>query len=231
MTRLVLFDIDGTLLKTSGIGQASTRIALERVYGTSGDLPKFYPGGRTMEAILYDTLLDAQIRPEFICAGRRLFYAEYNAAFSSKIKDGGFSVKPCKGSPELVQALSANKNVLIGLLTGNHHRTAALKLSAAGYDFEQFAIGAYGHESADRTLLVDLARDRAFKMVGQYIPAQDVVVVGDTARDIESAKNAGARSVAVVTGTDDMEMLRAAQPDHLFEDFKDTQAVLKAILV
>ena len=58
MTCIVLFDIDGTLLRTSGVGQASTRVALERVYGTSGDLPRFYPGGRTIETILYDTLFD-----------------------------------------------------------------------------------------------------------------------------------------------------------------------------
>lgn len=230
MTRLVLFDIDGTLLRTSGIGQASTRVAMERVYGTCGNLPKFYPGGRTMEAILFDTLLDAQIRPEYICAGRRLFYAEYNAAFSSKIKNSTFSVQPCPGSQKLVQGLNEDKSVLVGLLIGNHHRTAALKLSAAGYDFEQFAVGAYGQDAADRSLLVDLARDRAFKIMGQHFTARDVIVVGDTARDVIGAKDAGVRSVAVATGTDDMEMLRAAQPDHLFENFKDTQAVLSAIL-
>jgi phosphoglycolate phosphatase len=230
MTRLVLFDIDGTLLRTSGVGQDATRIALERVFGTSGNLPAFYPGGRTIEAILFDTLLDAKIRPEFICAGRRLFYAEFIAAFAANIKNGGFSVRPCPGSIELVNALIAQDDLVLGLLTGNHQKTAELKLAAAGYDLASFKIGAYGQEAVDRALLVGLAKDRAFKQVGVHFEPQEIVVLGDTTRDVMAAKDAGVRNIAVTTGTDDYDMLKACKPDFLFEDFEETQAVFNAIL-
>lgn len=230
MSRLVLFDIDGTLLRTGGVGQASTRIAMERVFGTAGNLPEFYPGGRTMDAILYDTLLDARIRPEFIFAGRKLFYAEFISAFVSKIKNGGFSVRACPGSLKLVNQLRTHDEIVLGLLTGNHRKTAELKLAAAGFDIEHFLVGAYGHESADRGLLASLAKDRAFKQVGKHFLPAEIVVIGDTTRDVASAKDTGAKSIAVATGTDDIKMLRAADPDRLFIDFEDTQAVLDAIL-
>jgi phosphoglycolate phosphatase-like HAD superfamily hydrolase len=229
MIRLALFDIDGTLLQTGGIGRASTRVALKRVYGTYGNLSEFYPGGRTIEAILFDTMTNAQIRPEYIFAGRRLFYAEYLAAFTSKLKNG-HSIEACHGGLELVSALSRASNVVLGLVTGNHHKTAALKLITAGYDFKCFEVGAYGHESADRAELVNLARNRAIKQVGRNIKSRDIVVIGDTARDIESAKGAGVRSIAVATGTDEIDMLREAQPDYIFENFLNTQEVLDAIL-
>ena len=229
MTRLALFDIDGTLLQTAGIGRAATRVALERIYGTHGNLNEFYPGGRTIEAILFDTMTNAQIKPEYIFAGRRLFYAEYIAAFTAKLKNG-YLIEACYGGLELVSALSKANNVVLGLVTGNHYKTAALKLTTAGYDFKSFKVGGYGHESADRSQLVELARERAVKQVGRDIAAQDIVVIGDTARDIEAAKGARVRSIAVATGTDEIGMLREAQPDFLFEDFTNTQEVLDAIL-
>ncbi len=230
MTRLVLFDIDGTLLRTGGVGQAAVRIAMERVYGTAGNLTQFYPGGRTMEAILFDTLLDACIRPEFICAGRGLFYAEFLAAFVAKIKNGSGNVHACPGSQELIALLRKRNNVVLGLLTGNHRKTAEMKLAAAGFAIEQFCVGAFGDESADRSLLVGLAKDRAFKQVGVYFAPREIVVLGDTTRDVIGAKDAGVRNIAVATGTDEFEMLKACDPDFLFENFEDTQAVLRAIL-
>jgi phosphoglycolate phosphatase-like HAD superfamily hydrolase len=182
-----------------------------------------------MDAILYDTLLDAQIHPEYIRAGRDLFYAEFIATFAGKIRNGSYTVRPCPGSLELIESLKTRKDVLLGLLTGNHPKTAAMKLKAAGYDETDFPIGAFGQESCDRSLLVGLARDRAFRYAGQVFAPQEVVVLGDTARDITGARDAGVRNIAVATGTDDIEMLRAAKPDHLFATFEDTQAVLAAI--
>jgi phosphoglycolate phosphatase len=229
MTHLVLFDIDGTLLQTGGAGQASTRIALESVFGTSGNLSRFYPGGRTIDAILFDTLLDANIKPEIINTYRQLFYKEYIAAFERMIKSGSYTFRPYPGGPELISALGAKQGVLLGLLTGNHQKTAELKLKTAGYDLKQFTIGAYGNESTDRSTLVGLAKLRAFKQVGRTFADQDIVVIGDTARDVAGAKVAGVKSIGVATGTDNLQMLRSAHPDHLFADLMDTQAVLSAI--
>jgi phosphoglycolate phosphatase-like HAD superfamily hydrolase len=228
--RLVLFDIDGTLLKTDGIGRTSTRQALERVYGTWGEMEKFYPGGRTIEAIVFDTLLDAGLHPEIIQAGRELFFAEYIAAFSCKLSEGGSEIQPCPGGPELIESLKPRREILLGLLTGNHCKTAAMKLKGAGYTLEDFEIGAYGDESRDRSHLVALARDRANEIANKEYSPQEIIVIGDTVRDVQGAKDFGARSIAVATGTDDMDMLNAAVPDYLFQDFKDTSAVLNAIL-
>jgi phosphoglycolate phosphatase-like HAD superfamily hydrolase len=228
--RLVLFDIDGTLLSTGGVGQASTRVAMLRVFGTSGRLERFYPGGRTIEAIYLDTLVDAGVSDWMIAAGRALFYEEYLKEFEHRIQHGKYPVRPCPGGLELVKALIPREGVLLGLATGNHHRTAELKLTAAGYDFDCFPVGAFGHETADRSILVGEAQERASQLADVELRGRDIVMIGDTTRDVGSAQRAGARSIAVASGTDDIEILREVGPDYLYPDLSDTRAVLDAIL-
>ncbi len=227
--RLVLFDIDGTLLLTGSVGQNSARDSLVRVFGTSGRVDEIYPGGRTIDGIFRDTMLDAGFTEEAFLAKRGELYDDFLAEFRNRIQNGNHDIKPLPGALELVKSLVQDQDVLLGLLTGNHEITAREKLEIAGFDHDWFKVGAYGDESTDRVSLVPLAQQRASHLLGTLVDSQYTVVIGDTARDVECARENGARSIVVATGTDDIEMLRQSQPDYLFPDFRNTQDVLAAI--
>jgi len=230
MMRLVLFDIDGTLLMTGGVGQSSAQKALERVFGTSGRLDAFYPGGRTIEAILIETLRDAGISMEEILAKRDQFYEDFLREFKQQINEERFQVRPCPGAMVLIEELRKRKDILLGLLTGNHRETAILKLQAAGFDFQHFHVGAYGDESTERPALIPIVQDRAAQRTNQTFSGHNTVVIGDTTRDVASAKAANAYSIAVATGTDDIDQLKAAQPEYLFENLEKTQVIMTVII-
>ena len=228
--RLILFDIDGTLLLTGNVGQSSARISLERIFGTSGRIDEFYPGGRTIDGIFQDTLIDAGFSEESYLSKRSELYADFLAEFQHRIENGKHDIKALPGALQLVDALSQSAQVILGLVTGNHQDTARAKLEYAGFDYSYFKVGAYGHESTDRTILVPLAKKRSSSLTGQPLDGRHTVVIGDTTRDVLGAKAAGARSIAVATGTDHLEMLQQVQPDFLFSDFNDYQAVIAAIM-
>ena len=228
--RLVLFDIDGTLLLTGRVGQTSAKVALQRVFGTAGRIDDFYPTGRTIEGIFVDTLLDAGFGGDEYPKKREELYADFFAEFRSRINQGHHKIKALPGAKELIEDLSSREDILLGLVTGNHQLTAEVKLVMAGFDLSVFKLGAYGHESVRRPDLVPLAQTRAADVSGQRVNAIETVVIGDTSRDVASAKAAGARSIAVATGTNPLDMLEAVQPDHLFKDLTNWQAVRLAIL-
>ncbi|KAA3644719.1 MAG: HAD family hydrolase [Chloroflexi bacterium] len=228
--RLVLFDIDGTLLLTGKVGQTSAKAALERFFGAAGRVDEFYPTGRTIEGIFVDTLVDAGFSDEEYRAKREELYADFFAEFRARINRGDHEIKALPGTKELVEGLSAREDIVLGLVTGNHQLTAEVKLTMAGFDISVFKAGAYGHESAHRPHLVPLAQQRAAELTGQRVNGRETVVIGDTTRDIASAKAAGALSIAVATGTNALDVLQAEAPDHIFTDLSDLQAVTTAIL-
>ena len=227
--RLVLFDIDGTLLLTGGIGQCSARASLERVFGTFGQLDQYYPGGRTIEAIFRDTLADAGISSTEFKNKRDALYTAFFEEFKLRLNSGEYSIFPLPGAKELVDALNRKQEFLLGLVTGNHQHTARYKLSAAGFDLDLFKVGAYGDESAHRPDLVRLAKDRAAEIAGQSFEEFNTVMIGDTTRDVLSAKENGAFSVAVASGTDSSNLLETVSPDFLFEGLVDVDAIMAAI--
>ncbi len=186
--RLILFDLDGTLLTSGGIGRRSTRFALESVFGTSGNLDDFYPGGRTQEAIFIDTLADAGIGRDRYLEKRMDLYQVFIDKFQENLDQGKSQITGLPGANELIDFLDAYESFVLGLVTGNHTEIARLKLLHAGLDPDLFLAGAYGEESADRSDLVPLAKSRAEKITGQQFPDYYTVVVGDTTRDILSAK-------------------------------------------
>ena len=227
--RLVLFDIDGTLLLTGGVGQSSARASLERVFGTAGRVDEFYPGGRTIEAIFKDTLADAGISDEDYHAKRQALYTDFFEEFKRRLESGEHRIRPLPGTQELLKALRAREDVVVGLVTGNHQYTARYKLAYAGFDLELFRVGAYGDESDHRPDLVRIAQARAAELTGEPLSGRATVMVGDTTRDVLAAKEAGALSVAVASGTDDLALLKTVSPDHLLPDLADLEQVLAII--
>lgn len=219
--RLVLFDLDGTLLTARGIGRQSTRDALVSVFGTSGRLDDFYPGGRTQEAIFWDTLAAEGIIEKDYLANRDLLYSAFLENFKENLRTGSYQIDQLSGSDQLIKYLSEGDEYALGLVTGNHEQIAQLKLEAAGLDPSVFLAGAYGQESADRSDLVPLGKSRVEEISGVEFPGYYTIVIGDTTRDVISAQSVGAISFALTTGTDDHEMLLESGPDSIFDDLHD----------
>ena len=216
--RLILFDLDGTLLTAGGIGRQSTRDALESVFGTSGNLDEFYPGGRTQEAIFSDTLADAGLDGSEYLAKRDHLYQVFLDNFKKNLRRGNFHIGQLPGAAELINYLVGREAYTLGLVTGNHEVIARLKLQAAGLDPSAFLAGAFGHESADRSELVPLGKNRAEEISGFQFPGYYTIVIGDTTRDVLSARSVGATSFALTSGTDSREMLFDSGPDSIFDN-------------
>ena len=213
---LLLFDIDGTLLRTNGAGRESTRRAMLDVYGTEGNLATFHFGGRTDWQIVLDLLEESPYSEDEIVA--RL--PQYHDSIARHLSDviASFPVETCPGGVETVRALLDQPNIALGIVTGNVASAAPVKLRAAGYDPDWFPVGAFGHEAQLRAALPPLAMQRAEALYGSPFTPQRVVVIGDTPADVECARAAGAWSVAVNTGFEERESLVMAGPDVLLED-------------
>ncbi len=219
--KLVLFDLDGTLLKAEGIGRRSSRKALETVFGTSGNLDEFYPGGRTQEAIFVDTLAGAGIGGHDYLEKRDELYKIFLVSFQEYLRLGEHRIQQLPGANDLIRFLKRNTNHTLGIVTGNHQEIAKLKLQSAGLDPGWFLIGAYGQESADRSDLVPLAQKRAETITGKRFPEYRTIVIGDTTRDVLSAQSVGATSFALTSGTDDRELLSSVNPDYIFDGLQE----------
>jgi phosphoglycolate phosphatase len=224
---LVLFDIDGTLMHSGGCGRAATRLALQDVFGTIGDLDSVNFPGRTDWEILNAALIPAGVPAATILAQ----IAAYDRAVTQRLTEiiGEFPVKPCPGGPQIVTALRESPQVVIGLVTGNVAGIAPVKLRAAGYDPADFKIGAYGSEGWKRAMLPPLALRRARGYAGVDFAGDRIVIVGDTPGDIACAASVGGRTIAVATGAFGLDELQRHQPTHAFADLRDVDAVLAAI--
>jgi phosphoglycolate phosphatase len=224
---LVLFDIDGTLLHSGGCGRAATRLAIQEVFGTIGLLDKTNFAGKTDWQIVLESLVSTGINVEQVQI-RLQTYNEAVARHLSQIVDS-FPVQACVGAAEVVRALRAHPETLLGLVTGTMPALVPIKLRAAGFDPDDFKIGAFGSEGWERAMLPPLALERARIHAGRDFAPERIVIIGDTPGDIACARSIGARTVAVATGPFKVNELRAHHPDHLFESMADTEAVLAAI--
>jgi phosphoglycolate phosphatase-like HAD superfamily hydrolase len=227
--RLVLFDIDGTLLWPDGAGRAALKATLERVYGSAGPIDGFRFGGKTDRWLVGELLRQAGIELPDIWASYERALAVMEDELRERLERGDHDVQPCPGAHALVERLVAHDDVLVGLLTGNYRGTAFVKLRAGGFDPSHFQVGAYGHESLDRASLPALAVTRAAELTGVHFQGQQVVIVGDTPEDVTCGREVGARSIAVLTGWVEQPALEVVNPHYLFDDLTDTEALLDAI--
>jgi len=225
--RLVLFDVDGTLLSSSGAGRRALERALREVYGSAGPIHSYDFQGGTDLQILRDLMAAAQVPAEVVTERESRLFARYAEYLDAEVGDGGgVSVYP--GAKVLVERLSAADDCVVGLLTGNIEAGARIKLRPTGL-WPRFRLGAYGSDHADRNRLPAVAARRAKALVGRPFRGSDVIVIGDTPRDIECARAFGASAIAVATGRLGVADLGAHRPDHLFPDLADTERVLAAI--
>jgi phosphoglycolate phosphatase len=226
--KLILFDVDGTLLTASGAGRRALEQALRDIYGTAGPIDRYDFRGATDPQIIRDLLSQAGVSEAAIEAREAVVYARYAALLESEVGDGRW-VRLHPGIRELVEVLAARDDVVVGLLTGNIEAGARIKLRPTGL-WPRFRLGAYGSDHADRTRLPSVAAGRAEQLVGRVFRGADTVIVGDTPRDIGCARAFGARAIAVATGWHSMEDLVAHRPDHVFADFSTPEPALAAML-
>ena len=230
--RLILFDIDGTLLWTNGAGRRAIHRALRDEMGTAGPIDGYRFDGKTDPQIVRE-LLELAGHPESRSDDRiTAVCRRYVDLLTAELAKPTQTTKLYPGIKELLAALEpyeADGRALVGLLTGNVQNGAALKLRSAGLDPARFVVGAFGSDSHARAELPAVAAQRAAERTGRRFTGADLVVVGDTPDDVACARPMGARTVAVATGFYDTAALRAAGATHVFQDLGDTQAVLQAL--
>ncbi len=222
--KLILFDIDGTLVHSGGAGKRAMERSFEKVYGIPGGLHDISLMGRTDPSILRQALEKWDLEWKENEVER---FREYYFFFLDEELD---VVNPkkrlCSGIPPLLKALDERQDLELGLLTGNWRYGAFLKLRSFGVE-DFFPLGAYADDSEDRNKLVPVALERFEKQHGAEIDAMDVFVIGDTPFDIRCAKPYGCRTVAVATGIHTREQLAEDKPDYLFNDLSDLNQVLR----
>src|SRR6266705_3505612 len=231
--RLILFDIDGTLLWTNGAGRRAIHRALLDEMGTAGPIDGYRFDGKTDPQIVRELLElaghpDARSETCVTAVCRR-----YVDLLTAELAQPTQVTKLYPGISELLAALEppeAAGRAVVGLLTGNVEHGAALKLRSAGLDPARFAVGAYGSDSGHRPDLPAIAAGRAAQRTGRPVAGSDVVIIGDTPADVACGRPIGARAVAVATGHYSTAELDATGAEHVFADLADTAAVLDALL-
>jgi phosphoglycolate phosphatase len=227
--RLVLFDIDGTLLWTDGAGRRAMEGALSHVFGSAGD-PRYRYDGKTDVQIARELMRAEGHGDDAIDARLHAVLDGYLERLRRELDAGARHIQLLPGVRELLDALEPRPDVVLGLLTGNVALGAEAKLTAAGLDFRRFRVNAFGSDREHRPLLPAVAQRRARELLGHDFGGEDVVVIGDTPADIDCARSIGARTVAVATGRYSVEELAEHDPSAVLRDLSDTDAALRAIL-
>jgi phosphoglycolate phosphatase-like HAD superfamily hydrolase len=227
--KLLLFDIDGTLLRSQGAGRETLAYALEQLFGTAGPIHDYPMNGKTDPRIVLDLLTAVGIPHEEITPQLPRVY-ELMAAKGHEIFPAR-DFYACPGVLELLAALQQRPDVVLGLLTGNAHLTAPLKLTAAGINPTLFKVGAYGSDALDRNELPAVGIARANQLTRGEFTGYNTIIIGDTPADILCARAGKATAVAVATGWHSLATLAKYQPDHLFENLVDTQVILDTLLL
>jgi phosphoglycolate phosphatase-like HAD superfamily hydrolase len=225
--RLILFDIDGTLLSASSVPARILGEALTEVFGTPGAAVGFEYSGKTDPQIARELMRGAGVGEERIAKDLPEALSRYLDRLATRLAPEHVKAKP--GVGPLLDRLAAEPEVTLGLLTGNLEPGARLKLAPLDLN-RYFPFGAYGSDNEDRYALPPLAVERAHARTGLRFMGQEVVIVGDSIHDVLCGRSIGVRAVAVSTGPTPKDRLRASGPHALLDDFSDTEAALRALL-
>jgi phosphoglycolate phosphatase-like HAD superfamily hydrolase len=225
--RLVLFDIDGTLLSTGRAGAAALLKALDDVFGTTGPIDRWSFGGKTDPQIVWELMTEAGLPAEVVETRYASCIARYLEYLTETIDPARVRLKP--GITELLDALAGHESVVLGLLTGNVVEGAELKLRSAGI-WSYFVLGAYGSDHRRRDHLPPIAARRAEALTGRAFMGKEIVIIGDTPLDVHCGREMGVKAIAVATGSFQVEDLVRHEPDFCFADLSDTASVMDAIL-
>lgn len=226
---LLLFDIDGTLLRSEGLGRRALDRALLERYGWADATAGVSFLGATDPGILADVFARFGRPREEARAEQAALFALYARLLEEEARLSGHRCQVLPGVVALLEQLVARADCLVGLLTGNVRQGARIKLEVtrlSGY----FRLGAYGEDADTREALLPVARGQARALGWDHPDPRRVVVIGDTPRDVAVARAHGGRAVAVATGWSPREELAACRPDVLLDDLSRLDQALDSLL-
>lgn len=227
--RLILFDIDGTLLLSRGAGRRAILAAMADLLRDDDRLAGVRFDGKTDPQIVMELLaasgVDDPDEP-----GRIVEVLErYVGCLARELALPTHRTSLMPGVADLLDRTERDDRAVLGLLTGNVAPGARLKLRSAALDPERFRVGAYGSDAADRRLLPAIASERARALFGRRPEGREVVIVGDTPADVLCGAAIGARAIGVATGSYSVAELEAAGAAAVFLDLTDRDQVWQAI--
>ena len=222
--RLLLFDIDGTLITSGGAGEHALKLTISERFGITDDLRDIEIAGMTDSGIVANILKKHGVpqSKENVAA----FLDSYVQFLSLELPQRKGTLLP--GVLKLLEKLKRRNHLVLALLTGNVARGAQLKLEHYGV-WNFFEFGAFADDHHDRNMLGAFARTRAQDVHGREFLPNEIDVIGDTPRDIECGKAFGARTIAIATGSWPREKLAAHKPDFLLDDLSDADAVIEQL--
>lgn len=226
MKKVFLFDIDGTLVDTGGAGSRALVRTFHALHAIENGLSGLTLDGKTDPWIIRQALqptLGVSLNTQHL----QEVMEHYVIFLQEEVKrSSNFRIMP--GVKELLAALVARGDALVGLATGNIEQGARIKLEWAGIH-AYFQLGGYGSESEERPELVKIAIRKAERLLGRSLSREEVYVIGDTPLDILSGREAQASTVAVATGRYSVDELRPYSPDYLLPDLADYPAFLTEV--
>jgi phosphoglycolate phosphatase len=222
--RLLLFDIDGTLINSGGAGVHALILAFKERFGIDDDFHDIEIAGMTDSGIVLNILSKHKIPAtnENVSG----FLDSYVHFLSLELPRRKGKLLP--GVLELLERLKSRPHVVLALLTGNVSRGARLKLDHYGV-WHFFEFGAFADDHRDRNELGRFARARAQEKHGREFAVSEIDVIGDTPRDIECGKALGARTIAVATGRCGRDELAKHQPDFLIDDLSNVETIMDTL--
>lgn len=226
MRKLVLFDIDGTLLYSQGNARYALLDAIKKVCGNNIN-ESISMAGKTDRLIIYDVLSENYSKNEVLEIFPKIVPHYLESLKNYFTKDRGVGV--FDGVMEILLSLKDKDEILLGLLTGNIKEGAQIKLGV--YDlFDFFQLGAFGDDGFYRNELPDVAVKRAKDKFNKEFIEKDIIIIGDTIHDVECGRHLGVKSIAVCSNKSMEKELRDSKPDYFFDDLTNVPEVLNAIL-
>ncbi len=224
--RLILFDIDGTLISTNGLARQAFSEAIEEALGRESIANTYDFAGKTDQQIYTDILRGSKAGDEDIERLKDTVFAAFFRRLEERLTADNVTVLP--GVRELLAALEVEQAATLALLTGNMIQGARIKLTPPQL-LPYFGFGAFGNDAFHRHELPQIAVERAYDRTGATFKAKDIVIIGDTPHDIDCGRHLNVRSIGVATGGYTHDQLAAHKPDFLFEDLTDIDRLFTAI--
>jgi phosphoglycolate phosphatase len=225
MKKLILFDIDGTLLSTNGAARRAFERALLDVYGTAGPIDSLPFDGKTDPQIARELMSAAGLADEAINAKLHDLYRNYLGNMEREVAHPEYSTHVYAGVREILDALAPRNDLMVGLLTGNIAEGASLKLRSAALD-HHFSFGAFGSDAEHRHDLPAIAVERARDRSGAHFQGKNIVIIGDTPSDVRCGQSLGVMAIGVCTGRHTRTDLMAEGADVVLDDLSDTARIL-----